>query len=1093
MAIRNNGVPYVLTLDDNLATLENITILADGESFSNLPRDVETIWMGTDLIALFTNSSGSTNITRAIWSNGDLTQEPAYDLITGMTTISQTNGLDIIQEGNNYYALVGKNSSNLLSILNFGNDMTSVPSVSSFNISGISNINGISLQKECNTWVGLVTSRSSNKLVKLTWNSGLANTPTVQEITVSSIDWSAPTKVKLVVDQGYYYAFVQLDNSDIFRFDFGYSMTASPTISQLTGLSSGGYGIDITQNSNKQWRLFSIDYSSDEGLYAVGFESTCDRNLLTSIEDSPTFSLETSGIYELKLVSFDENGNFNTSSDFITVSNDTAPTISFSSSDNECIGQSNTFAPIDAGGLSYEWSFDGGNTVGSTDSNPTHTFSQVGDSIVTLTVTDGTCSNFVQDTISIYPVPPTPSFTPSAAPYCTNAEIIYTNSSDETGYEGATLSYLWDYGDGNSETQKDGSNVYVADGDYTIELTMSIPGCSTSHTDDIQIIAGPAADFVMDKDCFGETTEFTNVTIGTNLINPAWDFGDGLGSATVLNPSYTYGSTGEFDVTLAMENSDGCHSEITRTIRINGTPEVAFVNTPGCQGQEVQFTDESTPGDVLNNLQSWVWDFDGLGDSGAQNPSFAFDEMRTYQVSLTVTNTGNCSNTATQAVIIRPTPLADFNIDLGCISTATEFVDMSQSQDDNQISSWYWVINGQEYFTQDVSKTFSTAGTYQATLSVTPTNLCVAVVEKEFTVFNKPIAAFSEVNNCDNETTIFTDQTLSEGPAIVSRVWDFDGKGSSNGTQTAFDFGTADDYDVSLRVTDELGCISTTSQTVTIHSSPTAAFEVSNEFGGAPLTVDYINNSNNGLTYLWDFGIANHTSQEENPSYTYTEIGDYVTQLIAYNEFCSDSAYIDILVADPLLDLQLTKIETKATGNTVQIWLTAYNGSTFNLDGFDIQIDFESQNSIFESYDELLPRDRTVTFPLSFHLPAEDNNVDYLCVTLRDREPSLTDLDLLNNKGCVNFEQDLVIQKPYPNPVPAGNDLLYIQAILPSKSPVQLYMISATGSILYSETYTEISSGLNTFVIDTHDTKGGMYFVKIVYGGKEKTQKVIKL
>ncbi len=64
----------------------------------------------------------------------------------------------------------------------------------------------------------------------------------------------------------------------------------------------------------------------------------------------------------------------------------------------------------------------------------------------------------------------------------------------------------------------------------------------------------PTADFsfsVLDD----LTVEFTNAS--SNADSYAWDFGDGVGTSTEENPTYTYASEGIYTVTLTATNSDG--------------------------------------------------------------------------------------------------------------------------------------------------------------------------------------------------------------------------------------------------------------------------------------------------------------------------------------------------------------------------------------------------------------------------------------------------------------------------------------------------------------------------------------------------------
>ncbi|MFN5069675.1 MAG: PKD domain-containing protein [Bacteroidota bacterium] len=71
--------------------------------------------------------------------------------------------------------------------------------------------------------------------------------------------------------------------------------------------------------------------------------------------------------------------------------------------------------------------------------------------------------------------------------------------------------------------------------------------------------------------------------------------------------------------------------------------------------------------------------------------------------------------------------------------------------------------------------------------------------------------------------------------------------------------------------------------------------------GCAPLTVNFINNSENATSYFWDFGtgVTSDTSNQFQPTFTYTDTGSYTIQLIAFSTngcIPSDTAYTTVVV-----------------------------------------------------------------------------------------------------------------------------------------------------------------------------------------------------
>ncbi len=61
-------------------------------------------------------------------------------------------------------------------------------------------------------------------------------------------------------------------------------------------------------------------------------------------------------------------------------------------------------------------------------------------------------------------------------------------------------------------------------------------------------VPNPVADFTFKTDAATMDVEFTNAS--TNAVGYSWNFGDGTGASTEMNPKHTYAVAGKYDVTL---------------------------------------------------------------------------------------------------------------------------------------------------------------------------------------------------------------------------------------------------------------------------------------------------------------------------------------------------------------------------------------------------------------------------------------------------------------------------------------------------------------------------------------------------------------
>jgi parallel beta-helix repeat protein len=123
----------------------------------------------------------------------------------------------------------------------------------------------------------------------------------------------------------------------------------------------------------------------------------------------------------------------------------------------------------------FEWDFGDGNT--SDDQNTTYTFNDIGDYVVTLTVTDNE-SNSYNETVNIDVMILKADFNTSILKCSKTDETIYFNDTSEGYYE--IVNWSWDFGDGSVSYEQNSSHKYTAGGFYRVVLTI-IDNESNTH------------------------------------------------------------------------------------------------------------------------------------------------------------------------------------------------------------------------------------------------------------------------------------------------------------------------------------------------------------------------------------------------------------------------------------------------------------------------------------------------------------------------------------------------------------------------------------------------------------------------------------
>ncbi len=138
------------------------------------------------------------------------------------------------------------------------------------------------------------------------------------------------------------------------------------------------------------------------------------------------------------------------------------------------------------------------------------------------------------------------------------------------------------------------------------------------------------------------------------------------------------------------------------------------------EGSSIQFTDLSAS--RSSDIVSWTWDFDGLGISSDQNPTFTFADNDDYTVTLTVTDDAGSTGVVSYVITVldlAPTAAFSWSPEQQDKGSPIQFTDLSASYPDN-IVSWSWDFGGLGTSSeQNPTFTFVDDGTYTVTLTVT--------------------------------------------------------------------------------------------------------------------------------------------------------------------------------------------------------------------------------------------------------------------------------------------------------------------------------------------------------------------------------------
>src|SRR5690606_17218968 len=306
---------------------------------------------------------------------------------------------------------------------------------------------------------------------------------------------------------------------------------------------------------------------------------------------------------------------------------------------------------------SYAW--DLGNGEVSSEVNPSATYDMPGTYTVSLTVnTVLGCSTTSAKSITIRNLPEV-DFAHAMA--CSGVQTAFEDRS--TVAEGSISSWLWDFGDGHTSTQKNPSHAFEGPGTYEVKLiATSSFGCVDSTVQTVLVKAAPKADFNVEVGCLGTLSRFTDTSIvpdGDEIVNRVWI----INSATFYskNPEVPFTQPGTYDVKLSITSSNGCVSTITKTIVVDPLPTVDFDFSNACVGEQVAFRDLSQVSGG-EQIVEWHWQFGGIATSNEQHPEVVFAQAGNVLVTLTVTTDRGCSESILRTIAINGQPQAAFSV-----------------------------------------------------------------------------------------------------------------------------------------------------------------------------------------------------------------------------------------------------------------------------------------------------------------------------------------------------------------------------------------------------------------------------------------------
>lgn len=548
-------------------------------------------------------------------------------------------------------------------------------------------------------------------------------------------------------------------------------------------------------------------------------------------------------------------------------------------------------------GATYSWTGPNGYTSSSQNPSNISLPSTPGSYTFTVVATLGTGTCNASTTVVIGSGPTVT--VPANMNVCNNASVpatTFTSTSTGTTYSWTNSNPsigLAASGTGNLPAFT-ATNATTSAASATITVTPSANGCvGTPSSFTINIAPTPTMNTVTNivachgtsvpETAFGST--LPGITYAWTNTNPATGIAaSGTGNIPAFNASNA-GTTpvnGQITVTPSLATCAG--TPLTLNVTINPLPTVeAGSPQTVCAGTQVTLSG--------TGAATYTWD-----NGVTNNTPFAAANTLTYTV--TGTDANGCSNTDNVTISVFPYPVINAGQDQQiCIGQSVTLTGTGSTNWNNGVSDGI---------------PFSPTATQTYTLTATDANNCQTTDQVIVTVNPLPV-----INAGTDQNICFGTAVTLSGTGGASYVWT---NNVSNGQPFQPAIGT-NSYTVTG--TDANGCVNTDNVTINVLPVPVAGLMADQNQGYPVLAVNFTNTSQNATSYEWNFGdgFVISINQPTPANYSFPNIGNYDTYLVASNGICSDTAHMLIIVMPfPDPEIIVPNVFTPNGDNANDLW-----------------------------------------------------------------------------------------------------------------------------------------------------------------------------
>ncbi len=555
-----------------------------------------------------------------------------------------------------------------------------------------------------------------------------------------------------------------------------------------------------------------------------------------------------------------------TASDGVNVTVNPIPVVNAGNDVSICAGENTVLSA--SGGNTYSWSTGG--------SNASETVSPTNTTTYTVTAYSSIgCSASDNVVVTVNPIP--------SANAGTDQNLCMGSSVNLSASGGAA--YLWNTTPAQTTSQINVSPIQTTT--YTVSVA-DLNGCSASDDVIVSVYTSPPVNAGNDTSTCSGIPITISATGGTIYL---WSNGETNASISVvpqLNTTYT----------VTVSDNNGCSGTDDIVVSVNPQPVISITPQTAnlCYGDSIMITASG------GNSYSWSPSL-GLSNTSIANPVASPLNNTIYVV--TAYNQYGCSSTESVNINVEPYPTLTITPNTASLCSGNS-LNISASG----ASTYSWSPSTGLSSSSGANVVASPLQTTTYTLTGISNNGCVSTSSYIVEVLPSPQINFSAniISGCSPLTVNFSD--LSTGN-IVSCLWNFGdpSSGSSNissSSSASHTFNQSGNYDISLEITDDNGCVATMTNIsmIEVYPNPVASFIMLPNIGSMDQpTISFIDQSINATNWMWNFGdpLSGNLNYSvlPNATHTYSAPGEYDVWLtVVSSGSCIDSTVNRIIIQD---------------------------------------------------------------------------------------------------------------------------------------------------------------------------------------------------